>query len=81
MTDIVLVALIAAIPSTIVGVATLISSGMNKAAIKDVHVSINSRMSQFLEEARKLGFAKGSQMERDKTAAAAAVAVTAAAST
>ncbi len=70
MTDIVLVALIAAIPSTIISVANLIGTHTNKAAISDVHVSINSRMSQFLEEARKLGFANGAQMERDKAQAA-----------
>jgi hypothetical protein len=39
----------------------------NSKAITEVHLSINSRMDQFLEEARKLATMQGAEAERDKS--------------
>ena len=54
-------AVIAAIPPTIAAVAALIVSLHNSAKIQDVHVSLNSRLSQLVDASK----AQGRQDERD----------------
>ena len=61
MTEAVQIALIVATPPTLLGVAQLISSIKNGHGIKDVHLSINSRMDQLVQASK----AEGRQAERD----------------
>jgi hypothetical protein len=70
MTDAIQTALIVAIPPTLVGIAAIITSLRNravaKAEIREVHLLINSRMTQFLELAKSAAFAEGEKAEKDK---------------
>jgi hypothetical protein len=61
MSEAVTIALIVAMPPTLLGVASLIASIKNGEKIEGVHVSINSRMDQLLRAAN----AQGRQDERD----------------
>jgi hypothetical protein len=61
MTEAVQVALIAAVPPTIVGAAALARSMLNASKINEVHLSLNSRLSELLIAAH----AQGRQEERD----------------
>lgn len=47
------------IPTTIVAVATLISSLRNKRRIDKLHLTINGRLNQLLEETRRSAHAEG----------------------
>ena len=88
MTDATIVALIVAIPPTLAAVTALIVSLRNnslaienKAAVKEVHLSINSRLDEMLQLSKAAGIQEGRLYEgsaRDKTAAAAAAAAAAA---
>jgi hypothetical protein len=76
MTDIVTIAILAALPPTLLGVATLLQSFGNRNAltdnrkelkettdaVKEVHVSLNSRLSELLSASH----AEGRQQERDE---------------
>jgi hypothetical protein len=64
MTDAVTVALIVAVPPTLLGIAQLISSMKNGSKIEGVHLSINSRMDELVRAAK----AQGRQDERDSQA-------------
>jgi hypothetical protein len=55
------VALIAAVPPTFVGLASLVLGIINKGKISDVHLSLNSRLDQLI----KASLAQGRQDERD----------------
>jgi hypothetical protein len=61
MTDIVKMALIAAVPSTLVAIGNLITSLHNGDKITDVHRSLNSRLTQLVAASN----AQGRQDERD----------------
>jgi hypothetical protein len=52
-------ALIAAIAPTLTGVLTLIAAWMTRRAVKEVHVSLNSRLSQLLTATAKEQHAAG----------------------
>jgi uncharacterized protein YbgA (DUF1722 family) len=59
MTDLVHVALIAATPPTIVSLGALIASISNHQKIQELHVIVNSRLSELLSEGKKASFAEG----------------------
>jgi|HubBroStandDraft_6_1064221.scaffolds.fasta_scaffold191394_5 hypothetical protein len=61
MTESVTVALIAAGPPTLIATAALIASLRNGNKIQDVHLSLNSRLSELVVAAK----AQGRQDERD----------------
>jgi hypothetical protein len=61
MTDAVQIAMIVAIPPTLLGAAALVASIRNGTKIQDVHLSINSRMDQLVKASK----AEGRQDERD----------------
>jgi hypothetical protein len=61
MTDPVAIAMIVAIPPTIASVAALIMSIRNGNKIQDVHLSLNSRLSELVLASK----AQGRQDERD----------------
>ena len=63
MTDTVQVALIAGIAPTILSLAALLASIRNGNKIQDVHLSLNSRLSELITAAR----AQGRQDERDSS--------------
>ena len=65
----IIIAIIAAIPPTLVGLLVFYSSRKNARAIEDVHISINSRMDQLLEsskgEAKAQGVVQGRAEEKN----------------
>ena len=61
MTDAVQIALIVATPPTLLGIAQLISSIKNGNKIQDVHLSLNSRLTELVTAS----IAQGRQDERD----------------
>ena len=61
MTEAVQIAVIVAIPPTLLAAAALVASIHNGNKIQDVHLSINSRMDQLVEASK----AQGRQDERD----------------
>jgi len=61
MTEAVQIALIVAIPPTLLAAGSLVASIKNGARIQDVHLSINSRMDQLVQASK----AQGRQDERD----------------
>jgi len=61
MTDIVQVALIAGVAPTILSLAAFVTSLRNGTKIQDVHLSLNSRLSELVIAAK----AQGRQDERD----------------
>lgn len=50
MSDPVLIALIAAIPPTMVAGGAVLLGIVNRRGIKDLHIDVNSRMTQLLEQ-------------------------------
>jgi hypothetical protein len=50
MSDPVLIAIIAAIPPTVVAGGAVILGMANRRGIKDLHIDVNSRMTQLLEQ-------------------------------
>jgi hypothetical protein len=61
VTEPVLIALIVSLPPTVAATAALVMSIRNGRKIEDVHISLNSRLSQLLQAEN----AKGRQDERD----------------
>lgn len=65
------VAIIASMPPTIVALAALITSLFNKKGIHELHISLNSRLSELLNArgaaSRSEGIAEGIQSERDRS--------------
>ena len=61
MTEAVQIALIVAIPPTLLAAGSLVASIKNGARIQDVHLIINSRMDQLVKASK----AEGRQDERD----------------
>ena len=61
MTEAVQIAVIVAIPPTLLAAAALVASIHNGNKIQDVHLSINSRMDQLVKASK----AQGRQDERD----------------
>ena len=61
MTEAVQIAMIVAIPPTLLGIAQLISSIRNGSQIRGVHLSLNSRLTELVTAAK----AQGRQDERD----------------
>lgn len=59
MTEPVQIAVIAAMPPTIVAGGALIVAIKSKAAIREVHLSVNSRLTQLLEAVSKASHAEG----------------------
>jgi hypothetical protein len=59
MTDIVRVALITATPPTIVALGALAASLSNYRKIAELHVIVNSRLSELLKVTGKASFAEG----------------------
>lgn len=64
MTTEIWVSLFAAIPPTIVALAALFASLRNAAKIQDVHISLNSRLSELIAASKT----QGRQDERDAQA-------------
>ena len=61
MTDVVQIALITGLPPTLLAAAALVASLRNGNKIQDVHLSLNSRLSELVIAAK----AQGRQDERD----------------
>ena len=61
MSDPVLIALIAAIPPTVVAGGAVLLGVVNRRGIKDLHIDVNSRMSQLLEQKGIASKAEGRQ--------------------
>ncbi len=59
MSDLVLVALISALPPTIVAAGAIVIGIMNKRGIEDLHVAVNSRLTELLELTAKSARAEG----------------------
>lgn len=66
MTTEIWVAIFAAIPPTLVALAALVSSLKNATKIQDVHLSLNSRLTELIASSKS----QGRQDERDAQAAA-----------
>lgn len=68
MSDAVMIAFIAAVPPTMVGVAALVVAMRSKEKLTELHFQINSRMDQLLEKSgalqRSEGRAEGMIAER-----------------
>ena len=60
----IIIAIIAAIPPTLVALLTLRNSKKNAQAIQEVHLSINSRMDQLLEASKAASNAEGREEGR-----------------
>lgn len=65
MTTEIWVSLFAAIPPTLLALAALVASLKNSAKIQDIHLSLNSRLSQLIATSKS----QGRQDERDAQAA------------
>lgn len=59
MTNLVRIALITATPPTLVAIGALVASIRNGRKVEQLHVSVNSRMSQFMELLETSSEAKG----------------------
>jgi len=66
MSDGIWIALIAATPPTLVGLAGVIVSLNNKRAIQEVHKSTNSRLDQLVAVTKTEAHAAGMKEEADK---------------
>lgn len=66
MTDAVVVALIVAVPPTLVAMGSLVVSLKNKAGIHDVHLSMNSRFDEWMKMVKTASFAEGVKSEQDR---------------
>jgi len=64
MTDSITIALIAAVPPTLVALLAWFSSRKNGKAIVDVHLSMNSRLDQLLKSTRDNAHAEGMAAQR-----------------
>lgn len=60
----IIVALIAAIPPTLVGILNFLKVKENSKAIQEVHLSINSRMDQLLSSSKAESKAEGKEIGR-----------------
>jgi len=67
MSDPVLVAIIAAVPATIVAGGAVFLGILNRQGIKDLHISVNSRMDQLLEQKGLASKAEGKAEQRAET--------------
>ena len=65
MTDLVQVALIAAIPPSLVALVTLVVGLYNKSQIKELRVTVNSRLSELVAQSKKASHAEGMEDERE----------------
>jgi hypothetical protein len=65
MTDNLAIAIIVSTPPTIVAIVGLVIGLKNKDAVKEVHLSLNSRLDQLLELTKKAGIAEGRKSEAD----------------
>jgi hypothetical protein len=66
MTDVVIVALIAAVPATIVGTGGLILGFMNRRKLGDVEQKVDGRLTELLELTRKSSHAEGVKEQTEK---------------
>jgi hypothetical protein len=71
MSDVITVALIAAAPPTMTALVALLVALRTKAAIADVHVELNHRLSQLLETTGQVEHAAGVTQERERSEAQA----------
>ncbi len=69
MTETVIIAMIVAIPPTILAVAALISQARTRVDIKDLHILVNDRLSQLISKSEKLAHEKGKAEQRAETKA------------
>lgn len=71
MTDLVKIAVIAATPPTIVSIGALLASLSNHAKIQELHVIVNSRLTELLasnkQAATAEGRAEGVKAEQERT--------------
>ena len=66
MTDATQTAIIVAIPPTLMGVAAIIASLRNAKKIEQVHLLINSRVTELLALTKSSSFAEGEKAQKDK---------------
>lgn len=62
--SLIIVAIIAAFPPTLMALLTLLHSKKNERAIENIHISINSRMDELLKTARGEATLEGREIER-----------------
>ncbi len=65
MNDMLTVAVIASIPPTIAASAALIVALRNHSAVREVHLSVNSRLDELLKTSKAASFAEGVKAEGD----------------
>ena len=65
MTDAVQIAIVAAIPPTLVALCGVALGVINRGKISEVHQQINSRMTELLELTRKSSRAEGAREQRE----------------
>lgn len=68
MSETIIVAVIAAIPTTLASIAAFLQSRKNTAKLAAIHVEINGRLTQLLELTGKASHAQGmkDELDRDK---------------
>ena len=64
-----IIAMIVAIPPSIIAAASFVSSLRNNSQIKDLHIEVNDRLSQLIKKSEALAHAQGVQKERVEQAA------------
>lgn len=62
----IIVALIITLPPTITAIASLVLIILNKRKLQELHVAINSRLTELLEITAKASLAEGRKIEKDK---------------
>lgn len=65
MTDILMVAMLVAIPPTVLAAFSLWSSIQNSKQLRSIHIEVNDRLSQLLKKSEEAAHAKGRDYERE----------------
>lgn len=66
MSDAVITAIIAAVPPTLLAGLALLKAGKVEKAVNEVHLSVNSRLDEFLKVTKTASHAEGVKEEKDK---------------
>jgi hypothetical protein len=66
MSEPIQIAIIVSVPPTIVSLGACITAVKARKAIKEVHISLNSRLDQLIALTKKTAFAEGVQHEQER---------------
>jgi len=66
MSDAILAALITSVPPTVMSAFALFKANAVGKAVNEVHLAVNSRLTELLELTRKSALAEGEKAEKDK---------------